>query len=66
MDCPQMLLPEYRIADKKAYDLRAQAPGTKTILTIKDQKVIILAKGPEQNTYKEWKEPITEAETTEI
>ena len=62
MDCPQMLLPEYRIADKKAYDLRAQAPGTKTILTIKDQKVIILAKGPEQNTYKEWKEPITEEE----
>ena len=66
MDCPQMLLPEYRIADKKAYDLRAQAPGTKTILTIKDQKVIILAKGPEQDTYKEWKEPVTEAETTEI
>ena len=66
MDCPQMLLPEYRIADKKAYDLRAQAPGTKTILTIKDQKVIILAKDPEQNTYKEWKEPVTEAETTEI
>ena len=66
MDCPQMLLPEYRIADKKAYDLRAQAPGTKTFLTIKDQKVIILAKGPEQNTYKEWKEPVTEAETTEI
>ena len=58
MDCPQMLLPEYRIADKKAYDLRAQAPGTKTILTIKDKKVIILAK--------EWKEPVTEAETTEI
>ena len=66
MDCPQMLLPEYRIADKKAYDIRAQAPGTKTILTIKDQKVVILAKGPEEGTYKQWKEPFTEAETTEM
>ena len=66
MDCPQMLLPEYRIADKKAYDLRAQAPGTKTILTIKDQKVVILAKGPEEGTYKQWKQPFKEAETTEM
>ena len=65
MDCPQMLLPQYKIAEEKAYGLRAQSPGTKTILTIKDQKIIILLKGKDQNNYKEWKEPITEAEVTE-
>ena len=65
MDCPQMLLPQYKIAEEKAYDLRTQNPGTKTILTIKDQKIKILLKGKNQNNYKEWKEPITEAETTE-
>ena len=65
MDCPQMLLPQYKIAEKKAYDLRAQSPGTKTILTIKDQKIIILLKSKDQNNYKEWKEPITEAKVTE-
>ena len=65
MDCPQMLLPQYKIAEKKAYDLRAQSPGTKTILTIKDQKIITLLKGKDQNNYKEWKEPITNAELTE-
>ena len=65
MDCPQMLQPEYKIAEEKAYRLRAQSPGTKTILTIKDQKIIILLKGKDQNNYKEWKEPITNPETTE-
>ena len=65
MDCPQMLQPQYKIAEEKAYDLRTQNPGTKTILTIKDQKIIILLKGKDQNNFKEWKEPITDAETTE-
>ena len=52
MDCPQMLLPQYKIAEEKAYDLRAQevqSPGTKTILTIKYQKIKILLKGKDQN-----------------
>ena len=64
MDCPQMLLPQYKIAEEKAYQIRTQNPGAKTILTIKDQKLIILLKGKDQNNYKEWKEPITDAETT--
>ena len=54
-----------KIAEKKTYDLRTQNPGTKTILTIKDQKIIILRKGKDQNNYKEWKEHTTVAETTE-
>jgi hypothetical protein len=29
MDCPQMLLPQYKIAGEKAYGLRAQSPGTR-------------------------------------
>ena len=65
MDCPQMLLPQYKIAEEKAHELRTQNPGTKTILTIKDQKIIILRKGKDQNNYKEWKEHTTGAETTE-
>ena len=65
MDCPQLLLPEYKTANKKAFDIRTQNPGTKTILTINDQKVIILFKCQGQNTYKEWKEPVPEVQTTE-
>ena len=65
MDCPQLLLPEYKTANKKAFDIRTQNPGTKTILTINDQKVIILFKCQGQNTYKEWKEPVSEVQTTE-
>ena len=65
MDCPQMLLPQYKIAEEKAFQLRAKSPGSKTILTIKDQKIIILLKGKNQNNYKEWKEPTTVAEVTE-
>ena len=65
MDCPQMLLPQYKIAEEKAYELRTKNPGSKTILTIKDQKIRILLKGKNQNNYKEWKEPITNAEITE-
>ena len=64
MDCPQMLLPQYKIAEEKAYEIRTQNPGAKTILMIKDQKIIILLKGKDQNNYKEWKEPMTEEETT--
>ena len=51
---------------KKAYDLRAQAPIKKFLITIKDQTVTILPKGRDQDTYNEWKKPVTEAETTEI
>ena len=50
---------------KDFHDIRTQNSGSKTILTIKDQKIIILLKGKDQNNYKEWKEPITEAEVTE-
>ena len=28
MDCPIMLRPEYRFADQKAFELRAQTPST--------------------------------------
>ena len=38
MDCPKLLIPNYRLADQKAYDLRTQTPGTKTILTITSLK----------------------------
>ena len=62
MDCPKLLIPNYRLADQKAYDLRTQTPGTKTILTIKNQKITLLVKGIDQETFKEWKEPIAEAE----
>ena len=65
MDCPQLLLPEYKTANKKAFDIRTHNPGTKTILTINDQKVIILFKCQGQKTYKEWKEPVPEVQTTE-
>ena len=62
MDCPKLLIPDYRLADQKAYDLRTQTPGTKTILTIKNQKITLLVQGANQKTFKEWKEPIAEAE----
>ena len=38
IDCPSLLLPEYKTASKKAHDIRTNKPGTQTILTIKNQK----------------------------
>ena len=65
MDCPKSLLPQYEIADKKAYELRTLTPGTKTIITIKNQKIVLLVKGIDRNTFKEWKDPVVETDTTE-
>ena len=65
MDCPKSLLPQYEIADKKAYELRTLTPGTKTIITIKNQKIVLLVKGIDRNTFKEWKDPVIETDTTE-
>ena len=41
MDCPKMLIPQYRLADQKAFEIRAQTPGAKTVLSIKNQKIVI-------------------------
>ena len=65
MDCPKSLLPQHEIADKKAYELRTLTPGTKTIITIKNQKIVLLVKGIDRNTFKEWKDPVVETDTTE-
>ena len=56
IDCPSLLLPEYKTASKKAYDIRTNKPGTQTILTIKNQKVVILTRNEVETTYKELKE----------
>ena len=61
MDCPKMLLPQYRLADKKAFEIRAKTPGAKTVLSIKNQKIVILVKEKDRKTYKEYKESSTEA-----
>ena len=56
IDCPSLLLPEYKTASKKAYDIRTNKPGTQTILTIKNQKIVILTRNEVETTYKELKE----------
>ena len=65
MDCPKILLPQYEIANRRAYDLRTLTPGTKTILTVKNQKIVLLAKFIDQNTFKEWKDPVEDLDKTE-
>ena len=61
MDCPKMLQPEYRLADQKAFELRAKNPGTKTVLSIKNQKIVIFVQEKGKKIYKEHKESSTEA-----
>ena len=56
IDCPSLLLPDYRSASKKAYDIRTEKPGTQTILTIKNHKIVILTRNTGETTYKEFKE----------
>ena len=58
IDCPSLLLPDYRSASKKAYDIRTENPGTQTILTIKNHKIVILTRNTGETTYKEFKEEI--------
>ena len=57
MDCPKLLLTDYRAKDKAAYNLRKSQEGTKTLLTIKNQTITIMVMGPNQSTYTEWKCP---------
>ena len=61
MDCPKMLLPQYRLADKKAFEIRAKTPGAKTVLSIKNQKIVIFVQEKGKKIYKEYKESSTEA-----
>ena len=61
MDCPKMLLPQYRLADQKAFEIRAKTPGAKTVLSIKNQKIVIFVQEKGKKTYKEYKESSTEA-----
>ena len=61
MDCPKMLLPQYRLADQKAFEIRAKTPGAKTVLSIKNQKIVIFVQEKGKKIYKEYKESSTEA-----
>ena len=53
MDCPKKLLPEYRIKEKEAYDIRSGDRKIRTLLAIKNRKIVILAKKANERSYSE-------------
>ena len=63
MDCPKLLLTDYRAKDRIAYKLRKDHTGTKTLLTIKNQRITIMVMGPDESTYTEMKSPAPTNET---
>lgn len=62
IDCPKALVPDYRIKDKIAYDIRTETPSTKTIVTIKNRKIVVLTKRESETKYSVLKDHTNEAQ----
>ena len=50
---PEFLKDDYFKAEKKGFEIRKEAKGTKTRTLIKDQKIVLLAKSPGDQDFNE-------------